>query len=383
MSATIDMHLSAAIVLATAVAALCGAVGVLPHLSGGLRTLAACLAAMLLADAVFFTAQASLLNAGPHTAQAAYALSTTLIILPMAGLIATVATMGGLSPRFAPITWAYALVQSAVGLIAGPSAYPAVRAVPDGYYIYAVHPTPLWVWDITAFAVSVLLVPVLIAWRWRSRSRELAPILWVWLFCLPLYLNDTIIVAQWRTPYPLGWLALFAFATAVWVRLERHVGETERRLSRDGLTGARSREFLEGWLQERVDRDTDATCTLIFLDIDAFKHINDRLGHAAGDEVLRRLAHCVATALPAGSVLARVGGDEFVAALPEGGDGAAVCARLHAILAATDLPPVSTGAAAATAGRWREALANADTRMYAEKATHHRRKAPPSLSRTP
>ena len=162
--------------------------------------------------------------------------------------------------------------------------------------------------------------------------------------------------------------------------MEHHVVETERRLSRDSLTGVASREFLEAWLQERAEHDADSACTLIFLDIDDFKHINDRLGHGAGDAVLTRLAGTIAARLPVGAVLARVGGDEFVAALPEDGDGAAVCAGLHKDLAATDLPTVSMGTSTARAGLWREALTIADAQMYMEKAAHHRPDAPRILS---
>ena len=380
MATTIHLRLSAAILLATAVAALCGAIGILPHLAGRLRALAASLAAMLLGDAVFFTAQATLLDAGPHAARAAYALTAALVILPMVGLIAVVATLAGLSHRVALAAWAYGLVQAAAGLIAGPAAYPPVRAVPDGYYLLAVHPTPMWVWDIASFSLSVLVVPLLIACRWRAHARTLAPILWVWIFCVPLYLNDTIAVAGWHTPYPLGWLALFAFAAVVWRLLERHVVETERRLSRDALTGAASREFLEGLLQERADRDPDGDCSLIFLDIDRFKDINDCHGHHVGDATLAKLAQTITETLPAGSVLARVGGDEFVAALPAGGDGAAVCAHLRTVLAATGLPTVSMGTATSTAAQWREAQAAADREMYAGKTTHHRAAAPQALT---
>lgn len=56
---------------------------------------------------------------------------------------------------------------------------------------------------------------------------------------------------------------------------------------------------------------------LALLDVDHFKHLNDTLGHAEGDRVLRQVERLLTGSLPAGSYVARLGGDEYAAILPE------------------------------------------------------------------
>jgi diguanylate cyclase (GGDEF)-like protein len=86
----------------------------------------------------------------------------------------------------------------------------------------------------------------------------------------------------------------------------------------DSLTGTLNRREFETRFeaeQSRVQR-SQATCSLLVLDIDDFKLVNDRQGHAAGDEVLRRLGALLQQAVRGHDILARFGGDEFVVLLP-------------------------------------------------------------------
>jgi CHASE3 domain sensor protein len=83
--------------------------------------------------------------------------------------------------------------------------------------------------------------------------------------------------------------------------------------SRDLLTGLFNRRSFERWLDQTIAicaREC-AEFALLSLDLDGFKPINDQLGHAAGDEVLREVAERFAAAVREADVLARVGGDEF------------------------------------------------------------------------
>jgi diguanylate cyclase (GGDEF)-like protein len=117
----------------------------------------------------------------------------------------------------------------------------------------------------------------------------------------------------------------------------------ERLLFRDPLTGLPNRPMFLDRLQRALG-DPDATdVTVLFLDLDRFKAINDRLGHAAGDELLRAAAHRIQGCTRAEDTAARFGGDEFAVVLV-GLDQAQAQAVAERIVVALREPfPLSSG----------------------------------------
>jgi len=139
--------------------------------------------------------------------------------------------------------------------------------------------------------------------------------------------------------------------------LEREVGERrrveiqlaealermERLAQQDGLTGLANRRYLDEYLQQewgRARREA-ASLAVIIADVDHFKRYNDRLGHLAGDDALRAVAHALRGVLrrPA-DLAARYGGEEFALVLPHTDlEGALVVARMiREAMAALALP---------------------------------------------
>ncbi|MBO9713359.1 MAG: diguanylate cyclase [Sphingomonas sp.] len=113
--------------------------------------------------------------------------------------------------------------------------------------------------------------------------------------------------------------------------------------SRDPLTGLLNRRGLLESLQRDLVRcaQTEQPFTLVYVDFDAFKQVNDRHGHARGDACLTLAANALARTVGSWGRVARVGGDEFVIALPGSGvdTGTAMVRRLRAALRRIEVAP--------------------------------------------
>lgn len=94
-----------------------------------------------------------------------------------------------------------------------------------------------------------------------------------------------------------------------------HLSEMSQR---DGLTGLFNRRYWESCLIEEFKQSnvTEQPATLVVLDIDHFKKVNDTYGHAAGDEVIRQTAKTLLQTARRSDICGRYGGEEFVALLP-------------------------------------------------------------------
>lgn len=145
--------------------------------------------------------------------------------------------------------------------------------------------------------------------------RSVAIVAAFWSAALVLGPADSL----WAAPYQLVMLAAgymfgsigqqaFAEATAVRMRLA----------NTDGLTGLLNRRGFEHAAERArraVEQAAESFAVMTF-DLDDFKQVNDTLGHAAGDDVLRAVATATREALPDAYAIGRLGGDEFVAAVP-------------------------------------------------------------------
>ncbi|GEA86937.1 GGDEF domain-containing protein [Cellulomonas cellasea] len=116
---------------------------------------------------------------------------------------------------------------------------------------------------------------------------------------------------------------------------------------RDPLTGLNNRRALDEAMLHLAATPEPAGLAVAVLDIDDFKGVNDRFGHPVGDLVLREVARTLQTLSRSDDVVARVGGEEFVVAMPSTSaeDALALCERIRAGAAALDVGSRAPGLA--------------------------------------
>lgn len=164
------------------------------------------------------------------------------------------------------------------------------------------------------------LFPIgLIAWAVSARTGLIAAVLsdLVWIVV------DILSGSRPDNWFVYGWNACIRFSFFVTpvliIRLMRAM-ERERMFARtDFLTGVLNTRFFHELAQMEINRSVryERPFTIVFIDVDNFKTINDTFGHTMGDTVLRTIALTIQQHLRKTDSIARVGGDEFVALLPE------------------------------------------------------------------
>ena len=171
-----------------------------------------------------------------------------------------------------------------------------------------------------SFSIFYLLPIGLVAWyvgRWQGQVFSVMSAL-VWLYA---DLDAEHIYSHWA--YPL-WnagtrLVVFGLVVELLDRMHQSLRRERKLALSDPLTGAANTRQLRQRLELELARHrrTGQPLALVYLDLDNFKHVNDRWGHAEGDEVLRVVVQSLQRRLRATDLVARMGGDEFALLLPE------------------------------------------------------------------
>ncbi|MGJ5070657.1 diguanylate cyclase [Bradyrhizobium oligotrophicum] len=250
-------------------------------------------------------------------------------------------------------------------------------------------------------AIVVIYAMLTAAELWQERRRSLhkrwpaliVPVMHGFVLMLPILLgnmlreSDGAFAGAWVTIFSIE-LVLYAVGTVFVIFMlvsERIVSAHKRAATTDPLTGLLNRRgFAESCAQliEREAREQRPVSVLIF-DIDHFKSINDRFGHAEGDEVLKIFADVVVNNLRLTDLSGRIGGEEFAALLPCSIEEAMVAAeRVREAFAASGVvredQPVDTTVSIGVAGgpggiELDVLLAAADTALYKAKRSGRNR----------
>jgi diguanylate cyclase (GGDEF)-like protein len=176
-------------------------------------------------------------------------------------------------------------------------------------------------------------------------------------------------------------LAILLDHTAVAIARLRLQQELIEQARHDALTGVFNRHYFNERIAQEVLRASRYRhpIGLLMIDVDRFKEINDRYGHQTGDMVLREIAVVLKETVRRSDMIVRYGGDEFLVVLTETGHDAEEVARRvrRAVTASAELRKISGFGVTVSVGSifWHpdkgipieEALAAADSRMYAEK----------------
>lgn len=150
----------------------------------------------------------------------------------------------------------------------------------------------------------------------------------------------------------------------------------------DPLTDLYNRRFLEETLKRELARSSrsQTPTSVVMLDVDHFKRLNDTFGHDAGDVVLKAVAHAVKAAVRKADVVCRFGGEEFIVVLPECAAGMAIeraeairraIESIHVVHSDREIPTVTASFGVATypgcGGDEDSLVAAADAALYVAK----------------
>jgi len=235
------------------------------------------------------------------------------------------------------------------------------------------------------------LVVAFVAWRRGSRAAGWFMVAWALLEASTIATAAGFLVSSSDDPWPLAWgLPLSMVVAAVFVALgvadrlreqRLALSDAERRAQSDPLTGVLNRRSL----LERLD----AAClraqarglpiSLLFIDLDHFKSINDTWGHQAGDACLLAVIRPIQAELRQSDVIGRYGGEEFVVILSSADSAAAQAIAARILQRVADLRVEGFGApirltcsigvaSSETLGVWGDQLVSrADAAVYAAK----------------
>lgn len=177
------------------------------------------------------------------------------------------------------------------------------RFLHEIFYVFPIIVTSWYGSKRSGIVLSTLAASLLLMIKAYQQSFQLILVYSYWLPCLLSFYALAVLITNFRNVH----------------RVESVAADT------DSLTGINNPRGFYAELANELLRSSryDHRFSLAFLDIDDFKRVNDTLGHAEGDRLLKEVAACLKDTLRATDVVGRLGGDEFACLLPETGQNEA------------------------------------------------------------
>jgi len=271
--------------------------------------------------------------------------------------------------------------------------------------------TTLYLLHLTEFASTaianrmLLSIPIVIlinlwciAMLWQHRRSELGKVYLAFIVCFVFNISQFVLRSIYMTLeyyelvqthhtaviYSVGFFSLTAFAVLIFgciILLSHNLQQLElQRISeRDALTGLLNRRSLELRLSSELSRSSrqQRPISLLLMDIDHFKRVNDTFGHAVGDHAIRHITDIVNEHSRDYDLLFRYGGEEFLICLPDTNHELAehIANRIRQAVAQRPVPlaeplslTVSIGVSTCSGEiDWQQLLQHADQALYAAK----------------
>ena len=170
----------------------------------------------------------------------------------------------------------------------------------------------------THFSLSLFYVLPIFAFAWGVKGSAgiyaaiISSVIWVWIDTMDTSRHISIFESLWNGVVRLGY---FLLPVLMLRNLEKEIAYART----DFLTGAINSRYFRYLLEKEIERSNryNHMFSMVFIDLDDFKAINDVFGHTVGDNVLRFVAETIKKNLRKTDFIARMGGDEFAILLPE------------------------------------------------------------------
>jgi len=297
---------------------------------------------------------------------------------------------------------ALARTKAARGFFGGMTAYVFLAGLTDAYAALPSNNVVPGHWLDLAWS-SLFGIPLLIAFTWNPNT-SLAPqpartkrVLANHLFPLvfPFFAVLFLVQDARQNPTLSSGIAMIMFAAlalrilTIQYRLFKAQDDLQFKASHDLLTSVCNRGAILEFLGKEIARQhrTGEPLTVMLVDVDHFKTVNDTHGHLIGDQVLRELAHRLTTSIPACDSVGRYGGEEFLVVVPNCNSHGALTAgeRLRSYVANIPIPTsrgpvqasISIGVVSTSDGRFPAShpmlLRLADAALYRAKAAGRNR----------